>query len=91
MSMVINPFSVVPSGPVITAPTAFWRMDDANDSAGSTNLTNNNAVTFVSGKVGNAANFNNLSSQTLSHVNDAVFQLRSMALMYLVCFYIISR
>lgn len=37
---------------------AFWKLDDVNDSSGNNyTLTNNNSVTFNSGKIGNAAYF----------------------------------
>jgi hypothetical protein len=39
---------------------AFWKLDDLTDASGNGNiLTNNNSVTFASGKIGNAANLNN--------------------------------
>jgi hypothetical protein len=36
---------------------AFWKFSNLNDSIGLNNFTNNNGVTFVAGKVGNAADF----------------------------------
>jgi hypothetical protein len=50
------------SGPAITGPTAFFRMEEATsanraDSAGGLTLTNNGAVAQASGRLGNAASF----------------------------------
>jgi hypothetical protein len=52
---------------------SFWELDDANDDvvASANDLTNNNVVTFVTGKVGNAANFVRASSQSLSDADTA--------------------
>ncbi len=36
---------------------SYYKMEDENDYFGSNNLTKVNTPTFVSGKVGNAANF----------------------------------
>ena len=50
------------------ACTSAFKLDDTSDSTGTvTALTNNNSVTFVSGKVGNCAQFVAASSQSLSH------------------------
>lgn len=49
---------------------SFWSLDDVTDSHGSNDLTNNNSVTFVTGKVGNAGNFNG-SNQYLSITDGA--------------------
>lgn len=63
------------SGPDATAPTAFYRLEDVTDSGPNTlNMTNNNTVTFVAGKVGNCGNFVSTSFQRLSHVNNALYQ-----------------
>lgn len=46
---------------------AYYKLDDVNDSSGNGyTLTNNNAVTFGAGKVGNAASFVAASNQSLS-------------------------
>lgn len=49
-----------------------WRLSDLTEVGGATALTNVNSVTFVSGKVGNCANFVAASSQRLE-VSDAIF------------------
>lgn len=36
---------------------SYWSLADVNDAHGSNHLTNTNTVTFVTGKVGDAANF----------------------------------
>ena len=49
---------ISPSGSVFPSNglLAFWKLDDLTDASGNGNsLTNNNGVTFVAGKVGNAA------------------------------------
>lgn len=60
--------------PLLTALVAYWKLADLTDSAGANTLTNNNAVTFVGGKVGNAANFVAASSQRLSVATNAALQ-----------------
>ena len=50
---------------------AFWELDNVNDSHSSNTLTNNGTVTFVTGKVGNAADFVPASSQYLSRADNA--------------------
>lgn len=49
---------------------SYWSLENVNDSHGSNNLTNNNTVTFVTGKVANAGNFVSASSQYLSIANN---------------------
>ena len=49
---------------------SFWSLDDTTDATSTNDLTNNNSVTFVTGKVGNAADFESSSSQYLS-ISDA--------------------
>lgn len=50
---------------------AHYKLSDATDASGNAHtLTNNNAATFIAGKVGNAAHFVAASSQSLSN-NDA--------------------
>ena len=44
---------------------SYYKLDNISDSAGPNTLTNNNSVTFVAGKIGNAANFVRASSQYL--------------------------
>lgn len=46
---------------------AAWKLSDLTDATGRGNtLTNNNSVTFVTGKIGNCANYVSASSQYLS-------------------------
>jgi len=46
---------------------AYYKLEDAGDSSGNgNNLTNNNSVTFVTGKVGNAASFNGSNCLSLA-------------------------
>ena len=51
--------------PLKTNLVAYYKLEDANDSYGSNNLTNNNGVAFSAGKVNNASNFVKTSSQIL--------------------------
>lgn len=53
--------------PDTTNLISWWELTDLTDSHGSNDLTNNNAVTFVS----DYANFVAASSQSLSHVDNA--------------------
>lgn len=54
---------------------AYYSLADINDATGRGNtLTNTNAVTFVSGKVGNAANFVVASTQYLTRASTADLQ-----------------
>ncbi len=48
---------------------AYWNLSDLSDAYGASTLTNNGGVTFVPGKVGNAANF--VATQTLSNAGNA--------------------
>jgi len=58
------PFSV--SADLQTNLISYWSLDDANDAHGSNDLTNNNTVTFIGGKVGNAGEFETSSEMSLS-------------------------
>lgn len=52
---------------------AHYRLADTSDASGNAHsLTNNNSVTFISGKVGNAAHFAAASSQSLSNNDGAL-------------------
>lgn len=53
---------------------SYWKMEDVNDAVGSRTLTNNNTVTFTSGKVNNAGSFNG-SNQYLSRASDSGLQI----------------
>ncbi len=53
---------------------SYWKMEDVNDAVGGRTLTNNNTVTFPSGKVNNAGSFNG-SNQYLSRASDASLQI----------------
>lgn len=60
---------------LLTNLVAYWKLEDVNDShTGGYTLTNNNSVTFTSGKVNNAARFASASSKYLSRADDAVFR-----------------
>jgi hypothetical protein len=51
---------------------AFWKLADTSDASGnSRTLTNNGVVTFVAGKVGNAAQLTAASTQYLSRADEA--------------------
>jgi hypothetical protein len=54
-----------------TSLISHWKLSDLTDEVGGNTLTNNNVVTFVAGKVGNAANFVAASSQFLSKADNA--------------------
>jgi len=59
----------------ITAPTAFYRMDDVTDSSGNgLNLTNNGSMTFGAGKIGNCAQFGNSASKWLEIADNPLFR-----------------
>src|SRR3990167_8467417 len=59
---------------------AYWKLEDLVDSTGTiTDLTNNAAVTFTSGKILNAATFASASSQYLSHASTANLQTGDIA------------
>lgn len=47
-------------------PTAYWKLEDVNATVGGFTLTNNNTVTFTTGKVNLAGNFNG-SNQSLTN------------------------
>lgn len=53
---------------------SYWKMEDVNDAVGGRTLTNNNTVTFPSGKVNNAGSFNG-SNQYLSRASEASLQI----------------
>lgn len=59
--------------------TAAWKLDEssgnATDSAGSTTLTNNNTVTYSTGKINNAGYFAAASTQYLSAASSAPTQM----------------
>lgn len=60
---------------ILSGPIAYYTLSDLNDSTGNVRtLTNNAGVTFVAGKVGNAARFSAASSQYLSR-SDSVFAI----------------
>lgn len=58
-----------------TSLVAYYSLSDANDSAGANNLTNNGSTPFVSGKVGNCADFERGSSQYLSIADNAALSM----------------
>lgn len=60
--------------PLADSLVSYWSLANVNDSHGSNNLTNNNTVTFVSGKVGNAGNFVQASSQYLSIASNSTLE-----------------
>jgi hypothetical protein len=68
-----------PAAPPTSIPfTAFWKLSDLSDSLGARTLTNNNGVTFIAGKLGNAAHFIAANSQSLS-ITDPALQPPSTA------------
>jgi hypothetical protein len=61
----------------VSTPTSFWNLEEATgatriDSVGGNNLTSNNGVTQVPGKIGYAAGFNGVN-QYLSILNNSSF------------------
>lgn len=65
-----------PASSLLTGLRAYYKLEDTLDSGpNGLTLTNNNAVTFVSGKVNNCANFVAASSQHLTAADNAAFQL----------------
>lgn len=48
--------------PISRNLVSYWKLEDTADSVGSNTLTNNNSVTFVAGKIGNAADFGSSNS-----------------------------
>lgn len=50
----------------IATPVSFWNMEDTSDFIGGNTLTNNNSITFVSGKILKAASLVRASSQYFS-------------------------
>lgn len=54
---------------------SFWKLDEtsgnANDSYGTNTLTNNNTVTYTTGKINNGASFTRASSKSLSRADNA--------------------
>ncbi len=58
---------------------SYWKLKDTADSHGSNTLTNNNGVTFVAGKIGDAANFVAASSQFLHVASNASLQTGDIA------------
>jgi hypothetical protein len=72
---------------------ASWKLSDLTDVSGNAHtLTNNNTVTFVTGKIGNAANLVRASNQTLSIANGSLGDLNPVGTAYSISlwFYIES-
>jgi hypothetical protein len=64
------------SGTLCTNLVASWKLDDLVDATGNvTDLTNNNSVTFVAGKIGNAGQFVAASSKNLHHASTSILQM----------------
>lgn len=59
---------------IIDNLVSFWELGNINDAHSSNTLTNNNAVTFPSGLVGNAAQFTAASVQSLSHSDNSALR-----------------
>lgn len=60
---------------IIDNLVAYWSLANVNDAHGSNTLTNNGTVTFVAGKVGNAADCESGSSQYLSIIDNAALSM----------------
>jgi hypothetical protein len=54
---------------LLTGLKAYYKLEDVNDSFNGYHLTNNNAVTFVAGKLGNAANLGTSNTNKSLSVN----------------------
>ena len=63
-------FQVDSGGTLLTNLISYYKLDDVNDYYASNNLTNNNTVTFVTGKIGNAGDFEVDSTQYLSNTGN---------------------
>ena len=73
---------IAPSGPTFPSDGlfAFWKLDNVNDSsANGLTLTNNNTVTFGSGKIGNAAQFDGTNSLTVLNPDTNVINTKSFS------------
>lgn len=65
-----KPASGAASSTLLTSLAAYYKLEDVNDSGiNAANLTNHGTVTFITGKVNNAANFVSTSSQYLDIVS----------------------
>lgn len=69
-----RPIVASAADPLLTSLVASWKLDDLTDSAGANTLTNNNSVTFSTGKIGNAGYFTLASSMSLSIASNAAVQ-----------------
>ncbi len=74
VALIMLAVSVVHATDMSANLQAFWSLDNVNDAHGSNTLTNNNTVTFVTGKVGNAGDFNG-STQYLSIADNAALSM----------------
>ena len=63
-------FQVDSGGTLLTNLISYYKLDDVNDYYASNNLTNNNTVTFVTGKIDNAGDFEVDSTQYLSNTGN---------------------
>jgi Concanavalin A-like lectin/glucanases superfamily len=63
------------SSTLLTGLVGSWKLADLTDSVGTNTLTNNNTVTFNTGKIGNAGYFTAASSMSLSHASNSDLQL----------------
>ena len=71
---VVGASSAAPS-PLLTDLVAYWKLENVNDShTNGLTLTNNNSVTFTSGKVGNAATVATASSQYASLADTSILR-----------------
>jgi len=73
--MVAGGVPVSSGSSLLTGLTAYYTLSNTADSAGSNTLTNIGGVTFVAGKVGNAANLVSASTQRLAAADSASFQM----------------
>ncbi len=60
---------------LLTGLTAYYALENANDSLGTNNLTNHGSVAFAAGKVSNAATFVSSSSKYLECADAVAFQM----------------
>jgi hypothetical protein len=75
----------VPSS-LLTGLAAFWKLEDLSDQGpNGLTLTNNNAATFVAGKIGNAVQLVAASNQFLSRADNAVLRASSSASIMASC------
>ena len=75
--IIIRPYADVASSTLSTGLLAFWKMAETSgtrydETANNEDLSDNNSVSYATGKVGNAADFEASNNEYLSKTDDAV-------------------